>query len=334
MNKLSAIVLIIVSALLAACGGVIDPVIPTAPVTPTLTQTAPVTDTPVVVATIPPTATPRRATPTGGPSPTSIVGPTRTPQPEAITATPRPNPNAPRIEYFRGEPAYVFPGDSLTLYWSIRAADRAAIYKLDALGQRNQLWNVEPGGSLVVPTSRGDRGVTAFLLTVDNGEFYVEQILEVPLLCAFEWFFVPGPEACPSARVMESTHIEQVFDGGRMIYVADQDRVYALFTDGLAPAWTSFPNRYVGGQTPEEDTNFVPPPGRFQPVRILGVVWRGSDPVRNRLALGVAPEITYEGAYQVETSVDASETIYLRSADGSVLQLDPNGRSWRVIGTP
>ncbi|MBN2472290.1 MAG: hypothetical protein JXN59_16315, partial [Anaerolineae bacterium] len=306
--------------------------IPTAPVSPTVTATPPTTATPLPRATEPPTATPRRAAVTGGPSPTSIVGPTRTPRPDISTPTPRPNPNAPRIEYFRGDPAYVFPGDSLTLFWSIRGADRAAIYKLDAQGQRSQLWNVEPAGSLVVPTRRSDRGLASYLLTVDNGEFYVEQLLEVPLLCAYEWFFAPAPVACPAARVTESTHIEQLFEGGRMIYVAEQDRVYVLFADGLAPAWTSFPNRYVGGEMPEEDTNFIPPPGRFQPIRILGLVWRGSDPVRNRLALGIAPEVTYEGAYQVDTGLDGNDTLFLRGADGSVLKLDPNGASWSVVG--
>jgi hypothetical protein len=327
-KKFAAPIVFVLSLLLSACGGVIDPVIPTALLTVTPSATPRATLTPVPSA----TATPGRVTPTGGPSPTSIVGPTRTPLPVAITATPRPNPNAPRIEYFRGDPAYVFPGDSLTLYWSIRGADRAAIYKLDELGQRNQLWNVEPSGSLVVPTSRRDRGFASFLLTVDNSQFYVEQSLDVPLLCAYEWFFAPAPEACAAERVVESTHIEQVFEGGRMIYITDQDRVYVLFGDGRDPAWTSFPNRYVGGQTPEEDTNFVPPPGRYQPVRILGVIWRGSDPVRNRLALGLQPEVAYEGAYQLERRADATETIYLRGADGSVLRLEPNGAAWSVIG--
>ncbi|GAB4571454.1 MAG: hypothetical protein Kow0077_08130 [Anaerolineae bacterium] len=332
MKPLTVVLLGILVVAVAGCGGVVDPVIPTAVRTATPTATVPATATQRPAATATRTPAPVAALPTGGPSPTSIIGPTRTPLPSVATPTPRPNPNAPKIEYFRGDPAYVFPGSPVTLYWSIRGADRAAIYRLDELGQRSQLWNVEPSGSLEVPTSRRDRGTAAFLLTVDNGQFYSEQLLEVPLLCAYEWFFEPAPETCPAEPVVESTHIEQRFEGGRMIYIAEQDRVYVLFADGLAPAWTSFPNRYVGGQTPEEDTNFVPPPGRFQPLRILGVVWRGSDPVRNRLALGVEPEVTYEGAYQIERAADGSDVIYLRASDGSVLRLAPNGTGWGVVG--
>ncbi|MBN1966821.1 MAG: hypothetical protein JW910_19365 [Anaerolineae bacterium] len=315
---------------LAACGGVIDPVIPTAFVSPTPTGTLRPTDTPAVTPTEAPT---RRVPATGGPSPTPLIGPSRTPPPNVPTSTPRPNPNAPRIEYFTADPVYVFPGDPLTLRWSIRGADRGAIYRLDDTGQRSQLWNIEPTGSLVVPTRRSDRGTAHFLLTVDAGAYYVEQALEVPLLCAYPWFFEPQPVACAASPETNSTHIEQLFQGGRMVYVEAEDVVYALFGDGRDPAWTFYANRYVGGQTPDEDPNFVPPPDLFEPTRILGLVWRGSDIVRNRLQLGLAPETTYEGAIQADGDPNGPNgaTIYIRSADGSVLQLNPRGRSWEVV---
>ncbi len=321
--------LVLITSLgLAACGGVLDPVILTPVVTQPATVTPVATATPMV-ALASATPTQLRGEPTGGPSPTSIMGPTRTPPPVVATATPRPNPNAPRIEVFTSDIAYVYPGDSLTLFWSVRGTDRAAIYRLDDEGQRNQLWNVGPDGSLTVQTARGDRGTAQFLLTVDNGNFYAEQLLEIPLLCAHPWFFAPAPEACPAGPEASDEQIEQVFEGGRMIYLAAEDRVYVLFADGLDPAWTSFENRYVGGESVEEDANFVPPPGRYQPVRILGLVWRASDPVRNRLALGLEPEVTYEGAAQSD-----GETVYIRASDGSVLQLAPNGRGWSVLAPP
>lgn len=333
IKRIAVLLMMALTGALAACGGVVDPVIPTAVRTPTETVTARPSVTPIVVATDTPRPTLPRPTPTGGPSPTSIIGPTRTPLPVAETPTPRPNPNAPRIEYFTSDLAYVLPGDTLTLFWSVRGADRAAIYRLDELGQRNQLWNVEATGSLSVPTSRSDRGVAEFLLTVDNGQYYVEQLLAVPLLCAHEWFFEPAPEACPAGPEVNGPQIEQVFEGGRMIYVEAEDQVYVLFADGLSPAWTSFQNRYVPGETPDEDENFVPPPDRFEPTRILGVIWRASDPVRNRLALGLAPETAYEGAIQSDGDPNG-ETIYIRSADGSVIQLDPGGESWQVLAPP
>ncbi len=323
-------------ALAAGCSGVVEPVLPTPGTALTnvaLTAGAPQPSPTVAPPTATATPTSPPATATGGATATSILGATQTPLPELETATPRPNPNAPRIELFTADPAYVYPGDRLTLFWSIRGADRAALYRLDNTGQRNRLWNVEPSGSLVVNTERADRGVAEFLLTVDNGRYYVEQLLQVPLLCASPWFFSPEPQDCPSGTAQESTHIEQVFEGGRMIYVEAEDRVYALFSDGRDPAWTSFPNRYVGGSTPDEDANFVPPPDRFQPIRILGVIWRASDIVRNRLGLGLAPETTYEGALQTVRE-NTGETIYLRSAHGSIIQLNPHGESWGIIAAP
>jgi hypothetical protein len=317
--------------LLTACGGVVDPVI-RAPGTGTTAAPRP-SDTPVATATDEPSPTSPRPTAAGGPTATSILGPTRTPLAEVGTSTPRPNPNAPRIEVFTADPAYVYPGDDLTLFWSIRGADTAAIYRLDDLGQRNQLWNVGPDGSLVVQTARNDRGLAEFLLTVTSGQYYVEQLLAVPLLCAYEWFFVPEPTTCAATGAVESRQIEQVFEGGRMIFVEEADLVYILFADGLTPAWTSFQNRYVPGTSPEQDDNFVPPPDRYQPVRQLGMIWRASDPVRNRLALGLIPETIYEGAFQADAE-PRGETIFLRSADGSVLQLDPDGESWSIIAPP
>lgn len=317
---------LIIGLCLTACGGVLDPVIPTPVVTQVATVTVAATATSVQATA---TSTQLSAAPTGGPSPTSIIGPTRTLPPVVASSTPRPNPNAPRIEIFTADIAYVYPGDSLTLFWSVRGTDRAAIYRLDDEGQRNQLWNVRPDGSLTVQTARGDRGTAQFLLTADNGNFSAEQLLEIPLLCAHPWFFAPAPEACPAGPEADDVQIEQVFEGGRMIYLAAEDRVYVLFGDGLDPAWTSFENRYVGGESAEEDTNFVPPPGRYQPVRILGLIWRASDPVRNRLALGLEPEVTYEGAAQSD-----GQTVYIRASDGSVLQLQPNGRGWSVLAPP
>lgn len=327
--------LLICAALLVGCAASVEPVIPTPP--PSITA---IPDSTTEAAAVPtqiietrtPVPTVTRAEPTGGPSPTSLIGPTRTAAPAQITNTPRPNPNAPRIEFFTADIAYVYPGDPVTLFWSVRGADRAAIYLLDDEGQRSRLWNVDPSGSLVITTNRNDRGSAEFLLTVDNGDFYVEQLLAVPLLCANSWFFQPVPQPCPGGPPLESEHVEQVFEGGRMIYVQAQDLVYVLFADGRAPGWTSFTNRYVEGESLDADPNFVPPPDRFQPTGILGLVWRGSDAVRNRLRLALGPEIAYEGALQDDGAFEA--TIYLSSSDGSILQLDPNGVSWGILAVP
>ncbi len=146
----------------------------------------------------------------------------------------------------------------------MRGTDRAASYRLDDEGQRNQRWNVGPDGSLTVQTARGDRGTAQFLLTADNGSFSAEQLLEIPLLCAHPWFFTPAPEACPAGPEASDVQIEQVFEGGRMIYLAAEDRVYVLFGDGL-DRLDSFVKPLTGAGNRLRGYNFVPPPGRYQP---------------------------------------------------------------------
>lgn len=118
-----------------------------------------------------------------------------------------------------------------------------------------------------------------------------------------------------------------------MLYVQSLDRVYALFNDGRDPAWLAFPNRFDPAIHPEMDENFerALPPGFVQPLRRLGFIWRGNDVVRNRLGLGLAAEAGYEGFIQTLATPDGDESLYVNSADGSVLQLLPEGKVWQII---
>ncbi len=314
---------------LTACSAAETIVVPTARPTDTVTPTETVTRPPGVDVT--PTALPTREalTPTVGPSPTPLFG-----QPAVIgsvpTASRTPNPNAPRIEFFTTNVLSVVPGQEAPLFWSARGADTATIYRLDAAGNRTQLWNVGPDGQLRVPTSRRDRGQIEFVLSIGEGVNRVEQSITIPLACPDTWFFQPPPAPCPAAAAVETQLIEQPFERGRMLFITASGRVYALFNDGSAPAWFSVENRYNPATQPEADENFVPPPGFFQPIRVLGFVWRGNDRVRNRLGLAVQQETSYQGFVQVAPTGE-SETIYATSADGTVLELLPNGASWQII---
>jgi hypothetical protein len=62
-------------------------------------------------------------------------------------------------------------------------------------------------------------------------------------------------------------------------------------------------------------------------------VWRGNDTVRNRLGLAIQPEVVYNGFVQSSISENA-QTLYVSSADGTVLQLLPQGDSWQIITPP
>jgi hypothetical protein len=316
--------------LLTACGAAELPVVPTAQ--PTATETRTPTPTRVRGNDVTPTASPTRAplTPTGGPSPTPLLG-----QAVSVAVLPtgtRPfNPSAPRIEFFTTNVLSVAPGESVTLFWSARGADTAQIYRLDRAGNRTQLWNVGPDGQLAVDTRRSERGEIEFVLSIGEEPNRVEQSLIVPLSCPDVWFFQPPPAPCPVGPAVETQVIEMPFERGRMIYIGSSNRVYALFNDTFTPAWISLENRYDPAIHPELEESFVPPPGFYQPIRILGFAWRGNDRIRTRLGLAIQPEFSYQGLVQAAPSLDGTETIYVTSADGSVLEILPNGESWQII---
>lgn len=308
-------------------------VVPTDPPTATATSTAAPSRTPGADVTPTQTPTPIPVSPTGGPSPTPLFGPTRTPAPDDPTPTRSLNPNAPRIEFFTSDALAAAPGSSINLFWSTRNTANASIYRLDRSGQRSQVWNVPADGRLAVPTRRSDRGQADFVLSIGEGPLRVEQLLSIPLSCPEQWFFIPAPEECPVGPAQETRLIEERFERGRMLYIAATNQVYALFNDGFAPAWIAFENRYDPAVHPEFEETFLPPPGFVQPIAILGFVWR-RDVVRNRLGLALEPEARYEGSYQTALTLAGENHLYVSSVDGTVLQLLPEGRAWQLITPP
>jgi hypothetical protein len=314
--------------LLAGCGASAGPIIPTQRPTASATFTGTPTSE-AADASPTPTATSPDLTVTAGPSPTALFGPAPTSVAAVSTATRVPNPNAPRIEFFTSDTLAVAPGDAVTLFWSTRGSAGAVITRTDT----NQLWNVPPDGKLSTQTRRRDRGQITFVLSVGEGDLNTQQSLVIPLSCPDAWFFQPPPDACPTGAAEQTTLVEQPFDRGRMVYVQSRNKVYALFNDGRQPAWVSFENRYNPAKDPELDENFEKslPPGKFQPLRALGFVWRGNDTVRNRLGLGLQAEARFDGFVQSAPTADGKENLYLNSSDGSVLQLLPGGDEWQII---
>jgi hypothetical protein len=333
MRRFVCVVLCVCAVGLGGCRSLNTLALPTDRPTPTETATA----TPTRAggaATAAPTITATRVPMTGtaGPSPTALLGPTSTSA--GGTATRAPAAGAPRIEFFTSDVLAVAPGGTVTLFWSTRGADNATIYRLDARGNRAQLWNVGPDGNLTVATRSGDRGSIEFVLSVGDAPARAEQSLSIPIACPDTWFFQPSPSTCPSAPATASELIEQPFERGRMLYIADGDFVYALFNDGREPVWVRFQNQYDPINGVASDPSFQPPPGFYQPIEILGLVWRGNDTARNRLGLAIAPEAKYNGFIQTFTAVDGANTLYASSVDGSVLQLPPAGGTWQIITPP
>lgn len=315
---------------MVGCSPTVQQVLPTA--RPTLTLTTTIRPSGAVgvgmaTPTTPSTRPPMTAT--GGPSPTALLGSTSNPD-QSSTATYRANPDAARIEFFTANAPAVFPGGDVTLYWSSRGASSATIYRLDAQGERNQLWNVQTDGNLKINTRTTDRGVLEFVLNVGEGANRAEQRLVIPLTCPINWFFAPAPAECPNSEPVEVELIEQPFERGRMIYVGNSNEVFALHNDGAQPAWVVFQNRYNADIDPEKDATFPEPVGYFQPRGILGWVWRDRDITRSRLGLGTEEETPYSGFVQTDR-VEESEALYISSRDGTVLKLLPNGEAWQII---
>lgn len=329
------LLLLLLLCFLAGCEAMAMPIVPTAQPTTTITPTPLPTRTPGRDAT--PTAAPtsENETPTAGPSPTPLFGAPSTLAAAAATGTRVLNPNAPRIEFFTTDVLAVAPGGSVNLYWSTRGVTSANIYRMER-GTRNQLWRVDADGSLSVPTRRSDRGSVEFLLTVGNGDQVVEQMLSIPVACPDVWFFQPAPDACPEGPAQETSVVEEPFERGRMVYVQISGLVYALINDSFAPAWIAIENRFDPAVHPESDPEFAQavPPGFYQPIRQLGFVWRGNDVVRNRLGLATQPEFSYQGFIQTVMTPSGDTMLYISSADGSVLQLLPEGERWQIITPP
>lgn len=223
------------------------------------------------------------------------------------------------------------PGEEVRLFWSSRNVTDAAIYQLNREGQRGRVWNVQPDGTLSIPTRSADRGQLNFVLSVGEGDEEVAQGLSIQLACPVVWFFAPPPDECAQEEFVETFIIEQVFERGRLIYVQAEERVYALFNDNFDPAWITFENRYDPNIHPESEERFVPPQGYYQPIARLGFVWRGNDTVRNRLGLGINAEVAYDGFIQGSLLAEGIESLYISSTGNTVLQLLEDGNTWQII---
>ena len=316
---------------LSACSATAVQIIPTDLPTETASFTPSPTHTPArdVTPTRRPTNVARPAV--GGVSPTPLLGSTRTPAPNEPTKTRVPNPNAARIEFFTSDVLAVEPGGTVTLFWSARNVDTAVIYRLNPDGSRQQVWNVPPDSSLNIQTRRSDRGQLTFLLTVGEAETYNETQLVIPIRCPIEWFFAPAPTECPAEEAIETTLIDQPFERGRMVYIAERNQIYVLFNDGNEPSWLSFNNLYNPAVHPESEESFVPPLGFFQPLRELGLLWRSNDTVRNRLGLGTSEAKTYQGFYQTAPASNQREDLFLTAGDNTIINIIPGGRLWQFI---
>ena len=279
----------------------------------------------------PPTATSTTrpaGRPPASPAPTRTPAPSPTPAPTATTT-----PAYTLIEYFTATPQTINPGDSITLAWSAQG-DSATLYTVQPGGPLGQFWDVPLTGSRVMPTSSSVRNQVSFMLAVQQGGQTETASVSVTVNCPDTWFFANPPSECPQSSALISLGAAQRFEGGLMIWIQSSGAIYILYSGGGSPAWDYTPDPWRSGM-PESDPAIVPPEGLYQPVRGFGMVWRGEGSslnVRSRLGWALAPEFSFNTAYQCN-SAPRYVTCYLLGPDG-VIVLKPERSGWYLWTGP
>ena len=291
------------------------------------------------------TATPRdTATPAMMPAATPI-------QPTPAPATPSPTPVPLRIITFIAEPVDVDPGSQVHLAWEwIGSGDGMLEQHLPAslLGER---FAVSSTGSTTVTIGENERLWHEFRLVVSNasGET-TEQSINVRVNCPYDYFFgqTPtdrwgDPESCPYKPAAYTWAAEQVFQGGRMIWLEaipgestpsgreQGPTIYVLYGDGTgASMWERYDDTWDESQL-ASDPEIIPPAGTYQPIRGFGKVWRQNANVRERLGWALSPEQGFNGAYQVDwRPYYLRGPIYLGTLSGSIARLGVMG-IWELL---
>jgi hypothetical protein len=280
-----------------------------------------------------PTATPLlSATPTDTPtpSPTATATATATPSPTPTKTSPPPAPvtrqtsTGPIIRFFFANVAEANPGDTISLQWQSVGAVSASLYRASQDGQLyGPPWEVKPNGVFDYVIGAGERNpITFYLSVVDEAKRDASATVTVRVRCPDALFFSPAPDACPAAPATSSAGAEQHFEHGVMIWVGELDRIYVLYDDHAstpAPRWQIFIDEWDEGE-PDRDPNLNPPPGRQQPIRGFGRVWREQPQVRERLGWAVDQEAGFDTAVQ-STSGPTYTPTYLLALDGNVWRL-------------
>ena len=159
-------------------------------------------------------------------------------------------------------------------------------------------------------------------------------VLPVDRVCDSEWFFIqPRPDHCPLTDPTVSRAVFQQFEGGVMVWVAEEDRVYAMYNDFEAPSWETFEDTYEDWM-PETDADWEEPPQTwlYQPRRGFGTVWRTNAQVRERLGWANRP---WEEPYSMDVQESDDGTIFLADPDGGVIALYEGQQDWeRFIAIP
>lgn len=294
MKTLAAILTLLILSLTACAEADSEAVgeLPTLAVLPTLPPSATPTDTPI--ATWTPTAT---ETTEASPTPTETV--TVTPS-ATITDTPTPTPTSTPTD--TPEPQAV-----LSL---LELAMQATILPSELLPPPPTQPAVDPG--MVFPTAPPPVSCPAPPPGGFGPIFASDSTLPERLGC---------PLGVPPVEIIGTA---QEYEGGIMIWL--QGPIYVLYNDGT---FRRYEDTFIDGVDPEI-TGETPPPGRVEPRRGFGKLWRTTPEVRQRLGWPFDNEL---GGPVTTQRFDRGlmVAIALRSQIIVLAETDPGGTSgtWR-----
>lgn len=300
----------------------------TATLHPTLTLSAPATQSLTPIQLWSPTAASATATQTTIP-PAPTATPTR-PANASPTAT-----APPTILTFTFAPAQIDPGGAVTLTWNVAGAEQVTIYRVLDYRLTLPAYEVPLTGSQVFTTYKSERNFASFVLFATAGEQPTQAGLTIPIRCPDLWFFGDPPAECPMAALATNL-VAQNFEHGQMLWAAGNDRIYILYAGGQR--WSAIQNGWFEG-LPESDPTLIPPEGYYQPVRGFGLAWRDEQAtpgyrVRDQLGWAIDEEYIWgAGAVQC-TAVTKYSTCYLGGPGGVVYRLKPEGSGWEIWPGP
>jgi hypothetical protein len=106
------------------------------------------------------------------------------------------------------------------------------------------------------------------------------------------------PANFPTATTAQINIAEQVFEGGRMLWIQPTHQIWVLVVTGDGEGnWSVYDDRFQDGD-PERDPTLISPEGMYQPERGFGKLWRETPEVRESLGWAVTPEFGYVSPYE------------------------------------
>ncbi len=121
----------------------------------------------------------------------------------------------------------------------------------------------------------------------------------------------PLPPNYPTPTTAQLNVAEQVFEGGRMLWIQPTHQIWVLVVTATGRgAWTVYDDTFEEGE-PEFDPAIVAPAERYQPMRGFGKLWRENPAVRQALGWATTPEFGYVSPYEYHPGGEVVEGSYI-----------------------